>query len=61
MTHRFSVPGEVELEGMIKQAFGKLPVADQSKLSEIEGRLLLKAKENKTQKKNRWNFFKIIF
>ncbi len=47
MTHRFTLPTELELEELIIQVFENMTSADQSRLSVIESRLLHKAQRKK--------------
>ena len=49
MTHRFTTPSDAEIESLIVQALESLPNAEQSRLSLIEGKLLQKAKKDKSQ------------
>jgi len=49
MTHRFPIPSDAEIESLIVQALESLPNAEQSRLSLIEGKLLQKAKKDKSQ------------
>jgi len=53
MFHKFASVTEAELENLITQVFEKMPSADQSSLSVIESKLLLKAKRNKEKKLNK--------
>ena len=50
MSHKFSLPDESGLEYLITQAYESMPIADQSRLSLIESKLLQKTRKNKDQK-----------
>ena len=51
MPYKFSLPDESGFEYLITQVYESMPNADQSKLSMIESRLLLKSRKNKDQNK----------
>jgi hypothetical protein len=62
MTHRFALATEAELENLITQVYESMPIADQSKLSLIENRLLQKARKNKQKNLNKipWWFVLLL-
>jgi len=51
MSHRFSLPTEAEIENLIMQVYEFMPNPDQSRLSLIENKVLLKARRNKPKNK----------
>lgn len=50
MSHRFSLPTEIEMENLIMQVYESMPAPEQSRLSLIEHKVLLQARKNKSKK-----------
>lgn len=50
MSHRFSLPTDAEMEGLISQVYGSMLVPEQSRLSLIESKLLQETRKNKSKK-----------
>ena len=60
MTHRFSLPTDVEIENLITRVFESMPDADQSRLSIIESHLLQKTRRNKERNLNKMPWWIVL-
>lgn len=60
MAHKFATPTEAELENLVIQVYQSMPSADQSKLSLIENRLLLKARKNNKKSLNKMPWWIVL-